>query len=175
MGIRSVVAVWLCCSAMAAGQVSAPQAYDVGDAYQIYSLLLPQEESYGFAKDTLIIREETEPVAGIPKECLTPEAAKKFRDAIAVFNRIRTRWLLQPRFQIEKAYKLFGPDISDQPGSTAPTVAMSVVGFNPEKTRAVVYIRSSCGAFCGNAKYHLLEKVQGNWKEVSGVTCSMAS
>jgi hypothetical protein len=162
---------------MAAAQISvAARAYDVEDAYQIYNLLLPQEESFSFAKETLVIREETESVAGIPKECLTPEAAKRFRDAIVVFNRIgRTRWLLQPRFRTEKAYKLYGPDISDQPRSAAPSVAMSVVGFNPGRTRAVVYISSSCGGFCGSAKYHLLERVQGKWKEVLGVTCSMAS
>ena len=38
---------------------SAAQPYEEPDAYQIYSLLLPQEESYGFAKGTLIIQEET--------------------------------------------------------------------------------------------------------------------
>jgi hypothetical protein len=38
---------------------SAAQPYVESDAYQIYSLLLPQEESYGFAEGTLIIQEET--------------------------------------------------------------------------------------------------------------------
>jgi hypothetical protein len=38
---------------------SAAQPYEEPDAYQIYSLLLPQEESHGFANGTLIIQEET--------------------------------------------------------------------------------------------------------------------
>jgi len=33
----------------------------------IYSLLLPQEEAYRFAKDTLMIREETLPDIGEPR------------------------------------------------------------------------------------------------------------
>jgi hypothetical protein len=156
---------------------AAAKPYDVAEAYRIYSLLLPQEESYGFAKDTLMIREETVSDAGIPRECLTPEAANKFKDAIATFYRIQTRkWLLQPRFQIEKPYRFYGPDaIVHRSDQSRPYVEMSVVGFNHEKTRAIVYMQSTCGGLCGSGRYHLLEKVHGNWKEISGVICAMAS
>src|SRR5438309_8531242 len=44
----------------------------------IYSLLLPQEESYRFAKDTLMIREETLPDIGVTEACLTSAVANKF-------------------------------------------------------------------------------------------------
>jgi len=54
-------------------------------------------------------------------------------------------------------------------------VIMSAVGFNREKTRAIVYTGSSCGALCGSWRFHLLEKINGNWKEVPGVNCSMVS
>src|SRR6267142_3248963 len=113
MNIRSIAAACLCCSAMAAGQASAAaKTYDVEDAYQIYSLLLPQEESYGFAKDTLMIGEETVSDSGIPSECLTLEAANKFKYANADFARLQSKkWRLQRRFQIEKSYTLVSPDI----------------------------------------------------------------
>jgi hypothetical protein len=60
MTIRWLVAASLCWSAIAAGQPSlASKPYEVEDAYQIYSLLLPHEESYGFAKGELIIQQDT--------------------------------------------------------------------------------------------------------------------
>src|SRR5438128_8516226 len=72
----------------------------------IYSLLLPQEESYRFAKDTLMIREETLPDIGVTEACLTSAVANKFNDAIAGFNRFHSKkWLLQRQLQIEKPYK----------------------------------------------------------------------
>ena len=52
---------------------SAAQPYEEPDAYQIYSLLLPQEESYGFAKGTLIIQEETVASEAVVAACLDPE------------------------------------------------------------------------------------------------------
>jgi hypothetical protein len=34
---------------------------------------------------------------------------------------------------------------------------------------------SSCGGLCGSWRFHLLEKVHGNWKEVPGDICQGAS
>jgi len=156
-------------------QDSAPaKPYDVAEAYQIYSLLIPHEESYGFAKDTLMIREETVSMK-ISRADLTPDAANKFMDTIAVFNRINSRkWLLQRRFQIQKSYTLISAatikNLPDQPPSSAAYVEMSVVAFNHERTRAIVYLSNSCGGLCGSFRFHLLEKRHGKWKEVPGVT-----
>jgi hypothetical protein len=86
--------------------------YDVEDAYQIYSLLLPHEESYGFKKGTLIIQEETvsERVASLP--CVTPDAARRFKDAIADYHRLNKEpGLLKRQFQIEKAYEVVNFDV----------------------------------------------------------------
>jgi hypothetical protein len=85
--------------------------------YQIYDLLLPQEESYGFATGTLIIREETVSNPEVPMPgfmpppsppCVTPEAGSQFKDAIADYNRLNKRrtWLLQREFQLEKPYEI---------------------------------------------------------------------
>src|SRR5438445_12543735 len=88
--------------AKAAPDSSVPEPYNVSDAYKIYTLLLPLEESYGFAKDTLMIKEETES-AEISRACLTLDAARKFMESIRVFNRMqKKKWLLQRRFEIEK-------------------------------------------------------------------------
>ncbi|HEY6765908.1 MAG TPA: hypothetical protein VI386_14180 [Candidatus Sulfotelmatobacter sp.] len=91
MDIRSLAAVCLCCSVILAGQTSIPlKAYEVDEAYQIYNLLLPDEESYDLAKGTLIIQEATvsNPVS---ESCLTTEAASRFKDAITDYKRLNSK------------------------------------------------------------------------------------
>ena len=146
----------------------------------IYSLLLPQEESYRFAKDTLMIREKTLPDIGVTEACLTSAVANKFKDAIAGFNRFHSKkWLLQRQLQIEKPYKIVSSGViaalPDYPPSSAAYVEMSPVGFNHEKTQAIVYIGSSCGGLCGSWRFHLLGKLHDNWKEAPVATCILAS
>ncbi|HWZ81801.1 MAG TPA: hypothetical protein VNW47_04215 [Terriglobales bacterium] len=175
----TLIFVFSLCVVSAKPQDSIPsEPYNVAEAYKIYSLLLQHEPSYPFGKDTVMIRQEAL-VASTP--CLTTPAEKKFADAVVALNRLqRKRWLLQPRFQIDRPYKLIGPEViktlPSRPESvTASYVEMSTVGFNRDKTRALVFMGKSCGGLCGHWTYHLLEKVQGKWKEVPGVNCSIAS
>jgi hypothetical protein len=120
---------------------------------------------------------------------VTPEAASRFKDAIADYKRLNKKpWLLQRQFQIEKPYEIVSSDaigvLFKDSGwdsfykrypDSGGYVIMSAVGFNKEKTRAVVYTGSACGGLCGLWRFHLLEKIDGNWKEVPGVSCSMVS
>jgi hypothetical protein len=192
MSIRWLVAASLCWSAIAAGQPSVvSKPYEVEDAYQIYSLLLPHEESYGFAKGELIIQQETVQKHEALSSCLTVEAANKFKDAILDFDHLENQsWLLQRKFEIAKPYILVSSATINQlfrqlPGSwdsfykrypdSGGYLTVSLVGFNKGKTQAIVYTGSSCGGLCGRWGFHLLEKVQGKWKEASGVTCSLVS
>src|SRR5438445_11288368 len=104
-----------------------------------------------------MIKEETES-AEISRACLTLDAARKFMESIRVFNRMqKKKWLLQRRFEIEKPYTVVGPGtisaLPDYPPSSAAYVMMSSVGFNNERTRAVVYIGSSCGGLCGSWRH----------------------
>jgi hypothetical protein len=62
---------------LAAQEPDTPIPYDDPDAYQIYSLLIPHEESYEFGKGTIVIREET--VSGPmqtddPGRCISDQA-----------------------------------------------------------------------------------------------------
>ena len=155
-----------------AQDIPAPQPYEDADAYQIYSLLLSQEESYGLG-EVLLINEVTIDGA-LSRKCLTPEAEKQFSDAIAASYRVGAkRFRLQRRFQIKQPYKLYGPNSVVDP--SAPTITISAVGFNPVKTKAIVFIGSSCGGLCGHGTWHLLQKAHGKWIEVPGVTCFIAS
>jgi hypothetical protein len=61
-------------------------AYNERDAYEIYSLLLPDEEAYQAAKGTVVIQQET--LAGTSVElppmdahCIDVQTADKFREA----------------------------------------------------------------------------------------------
>jgi len=192
MGTRLLVAACLCWSAIAAGQTSVtPKAYDVDDAYQIYSLLLPHEESYGFGKGTLVIQLETVS-HNLDSACFDSNSASKFKAALADYSSVQKRlWLLQRRFQIEKTYELVSADkinlffkehgvggwhnFYERYPDSGGYIIVSPVGFNKTKTLAVVYTGSQCGGLCGLWRFHLLEKVNGKWNEVSGVTCTMMS
>jgi hypothetical protein len=171
---------------------SAAQPYEVDDAYQIYSLLLPQEESYGFAKGTLIIQEETASNAAVSGACLSSEVANRFKDAIYDYKRSQAKkWLLKRQFQIEKPYEIVNKESMtllfkghgldgwdayyDHYPRSGGYVFMSAVGFNKNKTLAIVYTGSICGGLCGRAQFHLVEKLQGHWKEVPAVTCVTVS
>jgi hypothetical protein len=158
---------------------SAVQRYEDADAYKIYDLLLPHEESYAFAKDALMIQENAfaEDVSGA---CLRQADAHRFKGAIADYNRVREKkWLFQRHFQIAKAYRIVGTEVisalPDRPPSAVSYVRMSAVGFNRNKTQAIVLMESSCGGLCGHWRFHFLEKVHGKWNEVPVATCIGAS
>ncbi|HEV2299152.1 MAG TPA: hypothetical protein VGR72_11620 [Candidatus Acidoferrales bacterium] len=45
-------------------------------------------------------------------------------------------------------------------------VAFSTVGFNAERTRAIVSAYRICGSLCGGGRTYAMEKVNGKWVEV---------
>jgi hypothetical protein len=120
---------------------------------------------------------------------LVPSAASRFKEAITDYERLnRKTWLLQKKFQIAKPYQLVSSNeiqgIFKDGGwhvfrtrfpDSGGYLAMSAVGFNEEKTLAIVYTGSTCGSLCGRWGYHLLEKVDGKWREVPGVRCRTIS
>jgi hypothetical protein len=171
-----------------AQDLSSARPYDIAEAYQIYSLLLPHEESYGFGKGTLVIQEDTVSHT-LETVCFDPNSASRFKDALADYSYVQKRaWLLQRRFQIEKPYELDTVnllfkergadgwrDFYKRYPDSGGFIIQSPVGFNKAKTLAVVYTGSSCGGLCGLWRFHLLEKANGKWKEVPGVTCITVS
>lgn len=176
-----------------AQDLSSAKPYDVAEAYQIYSLLLPDEESYGRREQgTLIIEEETVS-SPLDAACFDAKAALRFKDALADYSHVQKRtWMFQRRFQIEKPYELVSSDTLNllfkglglvgrwrdfykRYPNSGGFIILSPVGFNKAKTLAVVYTGSSCSELCGLWRFHLLEKVNGKWKEVPGVTCTTVS
>jgi len=56
-------------------------------------------------------------------------------------------------------------------------VYVSSVGFNADKTLALVYAGHSCGGLCGGGSYHLFKKLNNKWTEINwpGTTCTWVS
>jgi hypothetical protein len=175
-----------------AQQPSSPEAYTDEDAYRVYDALLPQDSS----ASTLVIDAETfarlsdaKSYSWGPEDCIGASVAADFKDAISDYNRLnRKKWLLQRKFSIQRPYEildsatrevLFKDDgwkaFYQRFPNSGGTFEMSAVGFNKDKTRAVVYFGHTCGNLCGAWSFELLKKVDGQWQSVPGVTCSTVS
>jgi hypothetical protein len=165
-----------------------PRPYDIEEAYHVYSAILPRLDS--FNAKLVVIGGLTER-AEINPECFEPTARERFKDAIADLGRLNNeRRILLRRFDIEKRYEFFiqeKPFVPSAPGEdfwsafykrfegSRGMITLSTVGFNKEKTLAVVYAGSGCHFLCGNWSFYLLEKAEGKWKEVPGVRCVTVS
>ena len=181
-----------CTGAILAQHSSEPEPYTDEDAYQVYNALLSQESS----RSTVVIDAETvaqfsgkESHSWGPEDCIDPRVAGEFKDAIADYNRLnRSRWLLQRKFSAPRPYEVLDSTTSKAlfqnggwkafyqrfPNSGGP-FEMSAVGFNKDKTRAVVWFGYACGSLCGDWRFRLFKKVDGKWQEVRGVICHRVS
>ena len=170
------------------------------DAYAVYSVVFTPEPGEKAAKPRrLIIRAETSDYprfSSEPDGCLEPDAENEARlrpliDSYRKANKIRS--VLQQKFNFPFEYELIPADLIEGfftkkgPGGWADFfkrfpgsggyVVMSAVGFNPDKTLALVYAGHACGGLCGGGAYHLLKKADGKWTEIKwpGTTCTWVS
>ena len=169
------------------------EPYRVPEAYEIYSSLFMDGSaaSADLAKK-MVIRQETIPPSDM---CLKPEGesiawlAPVIGDFIQKNNR---PWLLQQMFTMPRSYEFISARDLDSmftngapgwkqfyeryPGS-AGFVQVSAVGFNAEKTIAVVYVAHGCGGLCGAGGFSVLEKKDGKWQEMiwKGSSCAWVS
>jgi hypothetical protein len=158
----------------------AEQPYDVDEAYAVYSAVLPDEWTVraGHAK-RLVISSET----AFLGTCLTPEEESKGRQAPAIADYHRAnqkRWTLLPQFKIELPYALVprekltaffttaGPggwaQFYERYPDSAGWIEFSAVGFNQDKTLAVLYVAHHCGGVCGGGTIRALQKKDGKWQ-----------
>lgn len=126
------------------------------DAYAIYSVLLPAEQpTVRFWN----ITNQTE--RGPLPMCVTPAPDQEgiYRPVIEQFEiRNRERLALGRNFDLP-AYRLVSRE-----DKVLPVFEVSAVGFNPEHTRALVYVGHHCGSLCGGGTYHLMVKRNGKWE-----------
>jgi hypothetical protein len=138
---------------------------------------------------TLIIQSETKGY----EMCLRPEKEweEKVGPAISDYVRLNTKPLpLQRRINVEVQYQLIKAEELRSAIQTAgwegfyqryPNsggwMELSAVGFNANKTVAVVYMGHHCGMLCGGGGFHVLEKKDGQWVALDwkGSSCAWAS
>ena len=174
------------------GVISSDKAppYEDKEAYEVYSAIIPSEWPLRNAHAKgLIIQSETKGY----EMCLRPddEWQEKIGPAISDYVRLNAKpSLLQPRIKVEVPYRLI---IADELGSAIQAAGwegfyqrypdsggwleLSAVGFNVNKTVAVVYMGHHCGWLCGGGGFHVLEKKDGKWValEWEGSNCAWAS
>ncbi len=178
-----LVVIAACFPQIVAGQDGA-SAYDVPEAYAVYSTLIE-----GNTARTLVIRTETGdfPNGGQASEkCLAPAKGEEavYAPIIAAYRTVnKTKWLLKKKFETESPFELvplsvFNGFFKGVPGSWAEfykqypnsngITELSAVGFNVDKTIAIVYMGNSCGSLCGFGTYHVLQKKDGKWTKIHG-------
>jgi hypothetical protein len=117
--------------------------------------------------------------------CLNPTDEWKKRIGSAIDDYVSTNkkpWALAPRFTVSSPYQLlnYKKDIFSlfEKGSSGwddfyaahPNSGgwfdLSAVGFNEDKTIAVVYMSNHCGWVCGRGDFKVLQKREGKWEDL---------
>ena len=168
------------------------------DSYAIYSLLLPgqpfssmapnQTTRWAIAATTVNFNDMNPRIA--PQGLLQPPPGneKAFHQAVRDFEIRRfERLTLQPKFQVNHAYDLLSADqvaalraakSSPDPGSqlqsrfaSYPGVTFfSEVYFDATQQAALVYMSNWCASLCAQGQWIYLEKRNGQWQRMSGIT-----
>jgi hypothetical protein len=173
------------------GQNKQLPVYDDITAYEVYSSILSAPEARLQSKSkNFVIRQETIRNFGAfldtdpPRPiCLRPDAesAKIIGTAIDDFIKVnQTKWRLQEKFKLEIPYRLISSETvisiikpftemedwkefyKKYPDSGG-FIDLSAVGFNADKTVAVVSKGRWCGSLCGEGDYYVLQKKDGKW------------
>ena len=186
---------FVCCARSTAAQSA---AYDDAEAYAVYSVVLQAEWPARVAKaKRLVIQIETEDYPFIGDEgCLQPAEGDeaKYGPILAAYREINKkakmlqrkfapafRYALVSKASIHNYFAIAGVDgwrefYRKYPDSGG-YITMSAVGFNADKTIAIVYMGHSCGGLCGGGTYHFLRKAEGKWSEFQwpGSSCMWVS
>jgi hypothetical protein len=185
----------------AAGRSQTISKIDDPDAYAIYSMVFTPDADEKPAKPRrLIIQDKTEDYPSYGSEdrdnCLKPEPTQEaaLRPLINAYHEAnKTPSLLQRMFTLPNEYEIVpsatieaffkGKGSGSWAGfykkfpNTGGFVYVSNVGFNSDRTLALMYAGHSCGGLCGGGAYHFFKKVDGKWIESNwpGVSCTWVS
>jgi hypothetical protein len=147
-------------------------------AYAIYGVIL--EQVWNNSKDAPVLQQETEPTMDCPG--FLPKLTGEWAEAAEDFQRknIRER-TLQPALPVTFPYRLIHraeiqaddarlakkyPGIMNRRPESIDYWAVSVVGFNRNRTKAIVNVR---GRTQGGIRR--LEAKNGQWVDAPGLTC----
>jgi hypothetical protein len=168
-------------------------SYDVPEAYEVYSAIFPGEWSWKDAHAEWLV------ISGTTMRyemCLEPDeqSQKIIGGAIADYlQQNKQPRMLQRKFSLaEMPYTILTPEeqraaFENSPGGgeafygmyvhSGGLIEVSAVGFNTDKSIAVVYVGHECGSLCGGGEFHVLQNKAGKWEplEWKGMRCAWAS
>ena len=179
-------------SSLLFGQANQLAIYDDAAAYEVYSAVLSSSKDEQILKSkNLVIRRETLRDFGALLDtepapdsiCLRPDAesAKIIGTAVEDYLKVnKTKRLLQKKFKLKVPYKLVDSEtivsiinpltenedwkkFYKQYPDSGGFIDLSAVGFNADKSVAVVSQGRWCGKLCGEGEYYVLQKKDGKW------------
>jgi hypothetical protein len=158
------------------------------DSYEIYSMLLRTEmgPQWKIVAWAIIRQTQTFPGGGSThnvRQCINVPREQEAVYLPLVDNytaKNNRKWVLERKFDLPQ-YELV--EFGQRAGRASPPAAsvtfdVSAVGFNRDRTRALVYVGHHCGNLCGGGGYHLLVKKEGKWqvdREYGGGSCIWVS
>lgn len=154
---------------------------------------MPQQwniSAWAISQETRTFPFDGEPNGRSPAACLEPSPDQKsiylplIEDYVA---KNKNKLILKPKFDLPKFALVddvvtkaiqerrirSASGVSANSGDAAKLVFplnavvifdVSAVGFNADRTRALVYVGHNCGGLCGGGTYHLLVKKDGHWQ-----------
>jgi hypothetical protein len=151
-----------------------PQQYADSDAGQIYKALIPETAR----KSMLLLTTSVHPTTCSPDDADMPDA--QFRNALGAFRKINERkWdvsgLISSKQTItetalDSIFKLGviegWKQFRQQHPHASGYLAVSAVGFNTERTIAVVYSQVRCGSKCGTGSFTYFRRTPHGWSRV---------
>jgi hypothetical protein len=165
-----------------------PRPYENSDAYAVYSAVLSMGGQWDDSKFLVILKElpPKEWPIGSPHHALhgDEEFRGNFEGIFKSFEQAnRQSLLLENHFAIHKPYQVVESAELEaafhrpQPGAfhdgwegfrgsypnSTGYLILSAVGFNSEKTVAIVFVDYRCGGLCGSAQYYILQKRDKDW------------
>jgi hypothetical protein len=163
-----------------------PAVYDDADGYAVLSFLLggTTADTHGAAiRVNAITKVEGADSITTLRKCVTsiPNAFQEAADDYV--QKSKSPYLLQNKFAlatppvIVKNARTRGSDMKHPPRTdeeilkkiTSGTIFLLAVGFDHNKTHAIVFEDYICGSLCGWGTYHFLVKSSDGWKEEKGI------
>ena len=165
------------------GHEAGPREIDDPEAYAVYASLIPDEWTVRVAgAERLVVLRETATYnqcipSGGPMETEWRPVVDSFRAGNAAVRFVlsdrdlRHPYVVVPRAEITQLFKDPGNDPAfgwtrfyNRYPDSGGYMEFSAVGFDPSKTRALVYMAHHCGSLCGGGTHHLLQKVDDRWQ-----------
>jgi hypothetical protein len=160
------------------------------EVYAIYSAHLARAKPEGRVPPAaLIIQAETENWDS--PGCIREPIESEWQEVVADYRRKKaTVSTIQDRLRVNVPHEFVSKEAllatfrsqgnwaefhRSHPGSGG-YLTFSAIGFNAEKTRAMLHSSYQCGGLCGSGRFYFFEKANGRWMSTEPLkTCIMIS